>query len=101
MLESAQEVFVYLQGGIIVSLILAFVAGFAADKTVAYERRSGVLFFLTIGLLGLFLGEFVLVYSRLDKYLEGIAEFRVLFDLIAAYLGSFFIAAIIHFIKPT
>jgi uncharacterized membrane protein YeaQ/YmgE (transglycosylase-associated protein family) len=101
LLESAQEVFVYLQGGIIVSLILAFVAGFAADKTVAYERRSGVLFFLTIGLLGLFLGEFVLVYSRLDKYLEGIAEFRVLFDLIAAYLGSFFIAAIIHFIKPT
>ena len=101
MLESAQEVFVYLQGGIIVSLILAFVAGFASDKTVAYERRSGVLFFLTIGLLGLFLGEFVLVYSRLDKYLEGIAEFRVLFDLIAAYLGSFFIAAIIHFIKPT
>ena len=101
MLESAQEVFVYLQGGIIVSLTLAFVAGFAADKTVSYERRSGVLFFLTIGILGLFLGEFVLVYSRLDKYLEGIAEFRVLFDLIASYLGSFFIAAIIHFIKPT
>jgi uncharacterized membrane protein YeaQ/YmgE (transglycosylase-associated protein family) len=101
LLESDQEVFVYLQGGIIVSLTLAFVAGFAADKTVAYERRSGVFFFLTIGLLGLFLGEFVLVYSRLDKYLEGIAEFRVLFDLIAAYLGSFFIAAIIHFIKPT
>ena len=101
MLESAQEVFAYLQGSVIVSLTLAFVAGFAADKTVAYERRSGVLFFLTIGLLGLFLGEFVLVYSRLDKYLEGIAEFRVLFDLIAAYLGSFFIAAIIHFIKPT
>jgi len=84
-----------------VSLILAFVAGFAADKTVAYERRSGVLFFLIIGILGLFLGEFMLVYFRLDKYLEGIAEFRILFDLIAAYLGSFFVAAIIHFIKPT
>ena len=101
MLESAQEVFAYLQGSVIVSLILAFVAGFAADKTVAYERRSGVLFFLIIGILGLFLGEFMLVYFRLDKYLEGIAEFRILFDLIAAYLGSFFVAAIIHFIKPT
>ena len=101
MLESAQEVVAYLQGSVIVSLILAFVAGFAADKTVAYERRSGVLFFLIIGILGLFLGEFMLVYSRLDKYLEGIAEFRILIDFITAYLGSFFIAAIIHFIKPT
>lgn len=101
MQESAQEVFVYLQGSVIVSLTLAFIAGFAADKTVAYERRSGVLFFLIIGILGLFLGEFVLVYSRLDEYLEGIAEFRILIDLIAAYVGAFFIAAIIHFIKPT
>jgi uncharacterized membrane protein YeaQ/YmgE (transglycosylase-associated protein family) len=99
--ESAQEVFVYLQGSVIVSLTLAFIAGFAADKTVAYERRSGVLFFLIIGILGLFLGEFVIVYSRLDEYLEGIAEFRILIDLIAAYVGAFFIAAIIHFIKPT
>ena len=83
------------------SLTLAFVAGFAADKTVAHERRSGILFFLTVGILGLFLGEFMLIYSNLETYLEGIAEFRILIDLIAAYLGSFFIAAIIHFIKPT
>jgi uncharacterized membrane protein YeaQ/YmgE (transglycosylase-associated protein family) len=101
LLESAQEVLVYLQGSVIVALILAFVAGFAADKTVAYERRSSVLFFLIIGILGLFLGEFMLIYARLDEYLEGIAEFRILIDFIAAYLGSFFIAAIIHFIKPT
>lgn len=101
MLESAQEVFAYLQGSVIVSLTLAFVAGFAADKTVAYDRRSGALFFLIIGIVGLFLGEFMLIYSRLDKYLEGVAEFRILIDFIAAYLGSFFIAAIIHFIKPT
>jgi uncharacterized membrane protein YeaQ/YmgE (transglycosylase-associated protein family) len=101
LLESAQEVLVYLLGSVIVALILAFVAGFAADKTVAYERRSSVLFFLVIGILGLFLGEFMLIYARLDEYLEGIAEFRILIDFIAAYLGSFFIAAIIHFIKPT
>ena len=101
MLESAQEVFAYLQGSVIVSLTLAFVAGFAADKTVAHERRSGILFFLTVGILGLFFGEFMLIYCHLETYLEGIAEFRILIDLIAAYLGSFFIAAIIHFIKPT
>jgi len=101
LLESAQEVFTYLEGSVLVSLTLAFVAGFAADKTVAYERRSGVLFFLVIGILGLFLGEFMLIYARLDEYLENISEFRILVDFIVAYLGSFFIAAIIHFVKPT
>jgi len=101
LLESAQEVFTYLEGSVLVSLILAFLAGFAADKTVAYERRSGILFFLVIGILGLFLGEFMLIYLSLDEYLENIPEFRILIDLIVAYLGSFFIAAIIHFVKPT
>ena len=100
MQESAQEVFRYLQGSWVLTLALAFVAGFAAEKTVAYERRSGALLFLTIGLLGLFLGEFVLIYFRLDEYLEPIFEFRILFDFIAAYIGSFFLAAVVHFIKP-
>jgi uncharacterized membrane protein YeaQ/YmgE (transglycosylase-associated protein family) len=86
---------------VLVSLTLAFVAGFAADKTVAYERRSGVLFFLIIGIVGLFLGEFMLVYASLDEYLENIPEFRILIDLLVAYLGSFLIAALIHFVKPT
>jgi uncharacterized membrane protein YeaQ/YmgE (transglycosylase-associated protein family) len=99
--EAAQEVFAYLQGSVIVSLVVAFVAGFAAAKTVAYERRYGAVVFLIIGILGLFLGEFVLVYFRLDQYLEGIAEFRLLIDVIAAYLGAFFFAALVHFIKPT
>ena len=99
MLETAQEVFTYLQGGVIVALALAFLAGLAAVKTVAYERKSVV--FLIVGMLGLFLGEFVLVYFDLDAYLEDIAEMRILVDFIAAYLGSFIIAAIIHFIRPT
>ena len=101
MQETAHEVFTYLQGSTVVSLTLAFVAGFAAAKTVAHDRRSGILFFLIIGLLGLFVGEFMLVYSRLDEYLESLSELRILFDFIAAYVGSFLIAAIIHFVKPT
>jgi len=100
LLESAQEVFAYLQGSVIVSLGLAFVAGFAATKTVAHERRFGVLFFLVVGLLGLFLGEFMLVYSGIVEYLENVAELRILIDIIVAYLGSFFVTAIIHFVKP-
>ena len=101
MQEAAQEVLTYLQGNVIVSLVIAFVAGFAASKTVAYERRFGALFFLIIGVLGLFLGEFVVVYFRLEEILESISELRILFDLIAAYVGAFFFAAIIHFVKPT
>ena len=101
MQESAQQVFAYLQGSLLVSFVLAFVAGFAADKTVAYDRRSGVVLFLLIGLLGLFLGEFMIFYFKFDEYLETIAELRIVFDFIAAYVGSFIIAAIIHFVKPT
>ena len=100
-MEAAQQTIVYLQGSLLVSLTIAFVAGFAADKVVAYERRSGVIFFLTVGLLGLFLGEFMLFSFKLDEYIELIAEFRLFFDLIAAFVGSFLVAAIIHFIKPT
>jgi uncharacterized membrane protein YeaQ/YmgE (transglycosylase-associated protein family) len=99
--EIAQEVFAYLQSHWIISLGIALIAGFAADKTVAYERRSSFFFFLIVGLIGLFLGQFVLLYFGLKDYLENISEFRIFFDFIAAYVGSFFVAAIIHFIKPT
>jgi uncharacterized membrane protein YeaQ/YmgE (transglycosylase-associated protein family) len=100
-MQTAQEVIAYLQGSLLVSLTIAFVAGFAAAKTVAYEGRFGAIFFLVVGLLGLFLGEFVIFNFELDDYIEPIAEFRLFFDLIAGYIGSFFVAAIVHFIKPT
>ena len=32
--------------------------------------------------------------------LEKLPEFRYLFDLLTAYLGSFVVAAMVHFIKP-
>lgn len=101
MQEAAQEVFAYLQGSIWVSLILAFIAGIAAVKTVAYDQRSGVILFSIVGVLGLFLGEFMLFWFKLDEYLDELAGLRIVFDFIAAYVGSFVIAAIIHFVKPT
>ena len=99
--ETFQKVAAYLQPNPLLALGLAFVAGFAAVKTVAYDRRGGAILFALVGVVGLFLGEFVLLYYRLDEYLETISQFRILFDLIAAYIGSFIAAAIIHFIKPT
>lgn len=99
--ETLEKVAAYLQPNPVLSLGVAFVAGFAAMKTVAYDQRAGFILFALVGVVGLFLGEFVLLYYGLDEYLEPISEFRILFDLIAAYIGSFLVAAIIHFIKPT
>ena len=99
--EVLSKVASYLQPNPLVSLGLAFVAGFAAVKTVAYDRRVGVISFVLVGIFGLIFGEFVLFYYRLDEYLESISQFRIVFDFIAAYIGSFIVAAVIHFIKPT
>ena len=99
--ETLEKVAAYLQPNPVLSLGIAFVAGFAAVKTVAYDQRAGFILFALVGVVGLLLGEFVLLYYGLDGYLESISEFRILFDFIAAYIGSFIVAAIIHFIKPT
>ena len=82
------------------TLAVALVAGWAASKTVASERRSGIVLWLFVGIAGLFLSQFMLLFSGLQDYIEGVSEFRILFDLIAAYIGSFFIAALIHFVRP-
>lgn len=82
------------------TLAVALVAGWAASKTVASEWRSGIILWLFVGGAGLFLSQFMLLFSGLQDYIEGISEFRILFDLIAAYIGSFFIAALIHFVRP-
>jgi len=99
--ETLEKVAAYLQPNPVLSLGIAFVAGFAAMKTVAYDQRAGFILFALVGVVGLLLGEFVLLYYGLDGYLDPISEFRIFFDFIAAYIGSFIVAAIIHFIKPT
>ena len=101
MQEAAQEVLTYLQSNPLLLLCIALVAGFAANKTVSFERRLGFISFLIVGLIGLFLGEFMLFYFKLVDYLEDFAGLRILIDFIAAFVGSFVVAAIIHFIKPT
>ena len=100
MRETVQAVFHYLLGNPVVYLGVAFIAGLAGNKTVAYEGRGGFFLYLLIGLFGLFLSQFVILFFGLQEYLEKLPEFRVLFDFLAAYVGSFIVAAIIHFIKP-
>jgi uncharacterized membrane protein YeaQ/YmgE (transglycosylase-associated protein family) len=100
MRETAQAVFGYLLGNPVLSLGLAFIAGFASSKTVAYEGKTGFFLYLLIGVFGLFLSQFVILFFGLQEYLQTLPEFRVLFDFIAAYVGSFIVAAIIHAIRP-
>jgi uncharacterized membrane protein YeaQ/YmgE (transglycosylase-associated protein family) len=100
MRETAQAVSSYLLGNPVLSLGLAFIAGLAASKTVAYEGKAGFFLYLLVGVFGLFLSQFVIIFFGLQEYLETLPEFRLLFDFIAAYVGSFIVAAIIHFIKP-
>jgi uncharacterized membrane protein YeaQ/YmgE (transglycosylase-associated protein family) len=100
MQETAQAVYNHLLGNPVLYLGVAFITGFAANKTVAYEGRAGVFRYLLIGVFGLFLSQFVIPFFGLQEYLETLPEFRVLFDFLAAYVGSFIVAAIIHFIKP-
>jgi uncharacterized membrane protein YeaQ/YmgE (transglycosylase-associated protein family) len=100
MREIAQQVVAYLLGNPLLSIGLAFVAGFAAMKSVTSEGGWGVIASVLIGAVGLFLSQFMLVSTGLLHYIEPIAQFRILFDFIAAYIGAFVIAAAIHFVKP-
>ncbi len=100
MQEIAQQVINYLKANPAPSLGIAFISGIAAIKSVAHDRSTGVLVYLMVGLIGFFLGQFVIFYFGFQEYLQEISAFRILFDLIAAYVGSFIVAAIIHFIRP-
>jgi uncharacterized membrane protein YeaQ/YmgE (transglycosylase-associated protein family) len=100
MQETAQLAFRYLLGNPIVYLGIAFIGGIAGSKTVAYERRAGFFLYLLIGVFGLFLSQFVILFFGLQEYLEKLPDFRLLFDFLAACIGSFVVATIIHFIKP-
>lgn len=84
----------------ILTLVIAFISGFLATRIVAAERRPGIIGFMIIGLMGFFLGNFMLSYYELNEYLDSLLEFRIVIDLTAAFIGSFVIAGIVHFLKP-
>jgi hypothetical protein len=43
----------------------------------------------------------MIAYYNYTEYLDSLLELRVLADMIAAFIGSFVIAGVIHFIRPT
>ena len=100
MKETAQEAFQYLRQTPLMSLAIALVAGFLASKTVAQTKKGAFVSYLVVGLVGSFLGQFAIFYFGLNEMLDEIAQMRLLFDLLAAYIGSFVLASIINFFKP-
>jgi uncharacterized membrane protein YeaQ/YmgE (transglycosylase-associated protein family) len=98
--EVVRQVMEYLRVNFALATAIAFVSGFAATKSVAHEGRAGFLVYLIVGLVGFFLGQVMIFYFGFQDYLKNVSEFRFLFDLVAAYVGSFVVAATLHFIKP-
>lgn len=99
--QIAREVLTYLQENLLAAIVIVVVAGFAASKTVAHGKKGSPVLYLIVGLLGSFLGQFAVRYFGIKEILDQVSEFRILFDLLFAYVGSFVVASLIHFIKPT
>ena len=78
---------------------IALIAGFAGCKTVVSAWRANFVAFFLVGLVGLLLSQLVIA-SFFKEYIEKLPQFQMLFNLIAAYIGSFIVAAVINFIKP-
>ena len=101
MQQIVQDILIYIQSNPVLSLVIAFIAGFLATRIVAAERWPGVFGFTIIGLCGFVLGHFMIAYYEYTEYLDTMLELRVIADMIAAFMGSFVVAGIIHFIRPT
>jgi uncharacterized membrane protein YeaQ/YmgE (transglycosylase-associated protein family) len=99
--ETAREVIAYMQENTAATAIIVVVTGFAACKLVASEWRGINLLFLIVGLLGFFLGQFVMLTFGLKDILDQVPQFTWLFDFIISFIGSFVVAAIANFVKPT
>jgi len=96
----AENVLRYFQDQLLVTIVFGLLAGFLASKTVTIGRSGHLAFFLAIGLIGSFVGQFAMLYFNVEYVIGNIPQFRLFFDLLAAYLGSFLLASLVHFIKP-
>ena len=101
MQEIVLDVLIYIIDNSVSTFVLAVIAGFLATRIVAAERLPGVIGFTIIGLLGFFLGRFMITYLQWNEALDSLLALRIVIDLTAAFVGSFVIAGIVHFLKPS
>ena len=99
--ESAREAILYIQANPVSSVIIAVITGFAACKSVAADWKGISILFVIVGFVGFFLGQFMILSLGLKEFLDQLPQFVWLFDLIAGFIGSFIVATVINFFKPT
>lgn len=100
MKEIAQAALQYIQENLLVSLVFAVIAGFAGMKSVSFAKKTNPALFFIVGALGLFLGQFAILYFGLKGILDEVSAFRLFFDLLAAYIGSFIVASLVNIFSP-
>lgn len=100
MKEVALAALDYVKENLLVSLVIAVIAGFAGMKTVSLAKKANPALFFIVGALGVFLGQFAILYFGIKGIIDQVSEFRLLFDLLAAYIGSFIVAALFNFFSP-
>ena len=100
MKETAQAALGYIQENLLVSVVIAVIAGFAGMKTVSFAKKTNPALFFIVGALGVFLGQFAILYFGLKEIIDQVSEFRPVFDFLAAYIGAFIIGSIINIFRP-
>ncbi|MGH7765853.1 MAG: hypothetical protein ACREQP_00220 [Candidatus Binatia bacterium] len=100
MQEIALEAWQYLLDNFLVELVIAFMMGFLAMKTVTHWGKSNIALYFIVGALGVFVGQFVVRLVGLKGLLDQVAGMWLLFDMMIAYVGAFIIATIAHLFKP-
>ena len=99
--QTAREVLLYMQENLGATVIIVLITGFAACKAVASDWKGISLLFIVVGVLGYFLGQFLTLILGLKEIIDLIPQFSWVFDLIIGFVGSFIVATIANFIKPT
>ena len=100
MKEIAIEVLDYFQDNLAAALVIAFLMGVLASKTVSKWGKGNIILYVVVGALGSFVGQFASRYIGLKPILDQVAGMWLLFDLVIAYLGSFTVATLFHLFKP-
>jgi len=98
--EMAEKAAEHLNENLFPFLLIALVAGYLAVQSVMPGKKGGVILYVIVGVLGAFLGQVGMLYFDLNRYIGGVPDFRLLFDLVATYAGAFIFASLIHFLKP-
>jgi len=98
--ETAQEVLQHFQDNLLVALVLAFIMGFLALKTVTHWGKSNIAVYFIVGAVGMFIGQFAVRLVGLKPILDQVEGLWLVFDIMIAYAGAFIVAAIAHLLKP-